>query len=197
MAAPVAWPTGKPTQTNNTTAFPDGNDGWPAPPARAPSDQEAARDAISEMASLLGDTRCSMVTDGCLLGAIAMGLALEAGLSARAPRPVPASVADLALLGGLLVCWLTAVLLIAWAGRAALGALGELRWRTGAPVDPRPAWVSLPPAGADPAQWTWERAYRLVGAARLARSRMHFADTWTYVTGGCFLACTMIFILGS
>ncbi|HWG62684.1 MAG TPA: hypothetical protein VG253_13320, partial [Streptosporangiaceae bacterium] len=45
-------------------------------------------------------------------------------------------------------------------------------------------WVTLPPVGADPAVWTWNRAYLLLGAARLARYRMQFADTWTYFTGG-------------
>jgi hypothetical protein len=56
--------------------------------------------------------------------------------------------------------------------------------------------VTLPPTGADPAEWTWSRAYLLLGAARRARYRMQFADTWTYFTAGCFLAWTAIGILG-
>ncbi len=129
-------------------------------------------------------------------GEITIGFALEAGLSARAPRPSLAGVINLGLLAGIVVCWLAAVFLVARAGRPVLSTLSELRWVTGAPLDPRPGWVTLPPVGADPAEWTWNRAYLLLGAARLARYRMQFADTWTYFTGGCFLAWTMIIILG-
>jgi hypothetical protein len=148
------------------------------------------------MADLLRDTRGSLMTDGCLLGAITIGLALEAGLSARAFRPSLAGVINLGLLGGIVFCWLVAVFLLARASRPALSTVSELRWVTGAPLDPRPGWVTLPPVGADPAEWTWNRAYLLLGAARLARCRMEFADTWTYFTSGCFLAWTMIIILG-
>ena len=76
-----------------------------------------------------------------------------------------------------------------------LNALSELRGLTGAPLDPRPGWVTLPPTGADPADWTWSRAYLLLGAAYMARYRMQFADTWTYFTGGCFLAWTLVTVL--
>jgi hypothetical protein len=56
--------------------------------------------------------------------------------------------------------------------------------------------VTLPPVRADPAEWTWNRAYLLLGAVRLARYRMRLADTGTYLAGGCFLAWTAIIILG-
>ena len=85
MTASAAWPTakerGKPTSDDYT--------GGQAPPAQAVPDQEPAHVVISEMADLLRDTRGSMLTDGCLLGAITIGLALETGLSARVLRPEP------------------------------------------------------------------------------------------------------------
>jgi len=56
--------------------------------------------------------------------------------------------------------------------------------------------VTLPPVNADPAEWTWNRAYLLLGAARLARYRLQLADTWTHLAGGHFLARTVIIILG-
>jgi hypothetical protein len=133
-----------------------------------------------------------MITDGCLLGAITIGFAMEAGLSARALRPSLTGVISLGLLGAIVCCWLMAAFLLARASRPALNTVSELRWVTGAPLDPRPGWVTLPPVGADPAQWTWNRAYLLLGAARLARYRMQYADTWTYFTGGCFLAWTAL-----
>jgi hypothetical protein len=36
----------------------------------------------------------------------------------------------------------------------------------------------------------------LLGAARLARYRMRYADTWTYTAGGCFLMWSALVILG-
>jgi hypothetical protein len=151
---------------------------------------------ISEMADLLRDTRASTMTDGCLLGAITVGLALEAGSAARALRPSLVGAVNLVLFGGIVFCWLVAVFLLVRATRPVLNTVSELRWVTGAPLDTRPRWVTVPSVGADPAEWTWNRAYLLLGAARLARYRMQFADTWTYFTGGCFLAWTVILILG-
>lgn len=192
MPAPAAWPTRK----NNPLPSDDGHGRRQALPPSGPADQVAAHVVVSNMADLLRDTRWSMVTDGCLLGAVATGLALEAGHYAGAGQPVLAGVVNLSLLAGILVCWLTAACLLAWAGRPVLNAVSELRWRTGSPLDPRPKWVNLPPVGADPADWTWERAYLLVGAASWSWYRTHFADTWTYLAGGCFLALTMLVMLG-
>jgi hypothetical protein len=191
MTTPAAWPTSR----DEVAPASDDNDGRQAPPERAQSDHEPAHVVIGEMADLLRDTRGGMITDGCLLGAITVGFALEAGPSADALRPGLAGVIDLGLLSVLAFCWMAAAFLLAWAGRPVLDTVSELRWITGAPLDPRPEWVTLPPVGADPAEWTRDRAYLLLGAARLARYRMRLADTWTYFTGGCFLAWTVIIIL--
>lgn len=186
MTAP-AWPTRK----NEVTSPSDDHAG-----KRALPDDERAHVAVSEMADLLRDLRGSVMTDVSLLGAIAIGFALEARLGAQALRPTLVGAIDLALLGGIVFCWLATVLLLARASRPVFNALSELRWVTGAPLDPRPGWVTLPPAGADPAEWTWNRAYLLLGAAYWTRYRMQFADTWTYFTGGCFLTWTLVIILG-
>lgn len=148
------------------------------------------------MADLLRDGRGSIMADGCILSAIIMGTALETGLPARALSPGPAGFINLGLLCGLLICWLAAVFLLGRANRPVVNAVSELRWITGAPLDPWADWVTLPPVNADPAEWTWNRAYLLLGAARLARYRLQLADTWTYLAGGYFLAWTVIIILG-
>ena len=198
MTVSAAWPSGK-NQVKATYDIEQAEE--QAPLGQPPPDEVPAHLVIGEMAGLLRDIRGSMVTDGCLLGAITVGSALEAGPSARALRQGLTGVINVGLLegvllGGIVFCWLTAVFLLARASRPTLSALTELRWVTGAPLDSRPAWVTLPPTGADPAQWTWNRAYLLLGAARRARSRMQFADTWTYFAGGCFLAWTMLIIVG-
>jgi hypothetical protein len=148
------------------------------------------------MADLMRDTRSNMMADACILGAITVGVALEAGLSAHALRPSLLGLTNLGLLGGVLACWLAAAFLLARAGRPVLNAVSELRWVTGAPLDPRARWLTVPPAGAHPAEWTWNRAHLLLGAARLARYRMQFADTWTYLAGGCFLIWTVVITIG-
>jgi hypothetical protein len=193
MTAPASWPTRNHEATQPTDDDDDDGKRAASPPALSEQDAHAL---ISEMADLLRDTRTSMMTDGCLLGAISVGLALEAGLAARALRASLVGVISLGLLGGTAFCWLVAISLLALAGRPVLNAVSQLRWVTGAPLDPRPGWVTLPPVGADPAVWTLNRAYLLLGAARLTRYRMQFADTWTYFTSGCFLAWTMVVILG-
>ena len=113
----------------------------------------------------------------------------------RALRPSLLGVTNLGLLGGMLVCWLVAAFLLARAGRSSTRSASC----AGSPA-PRSTrgrgWLTLPPVGADPAEWTWNRAYLLLGAARLARYRMQFADTWTYFAGGCFLVWTVIIVLG-
>ena len=191
MTAPAAWPMRKHGATRLND---DDQIGERPAPVRARPDQGPAGAVISEMADLLRDTRGSMVTDGCLLGAIVIGFALEAGLAVKAPGLT--RIVSLGLVAGTVFCWLAAVVLLARTARPVLNAVSELRWVTGAPLDPRPGWVTLPPAGADPAEWTWNRACLLLGAARLARYRMQFADTWTYCAGGCFLAWTMVVLLG-
>jgi len=37
----------------------------------------------------------------------------------------------------------------------------------------------------------------LLGAARIRRERIHLMDTWTFVTGACFLAWTLAVLLGA
>jgi len=166
------------------------------PPDQARSDQREALGIITELAALLRDTRVNLSISAGTLGAITIGLALEAAFSPRALHPGAIGLVNAALLCGVLACWLRAVLLLATAGRPVVNALSELRWRTGAPVDPRPTWLALPPVGTNPEEWTWIRAHLLVGAARLSRYRLQRADTWTYVTAVGFLVWTAFLLLG-
>jgi len=165
-------------------------------PGQALSEQGEALGVITELAALLRDTRVNLSISAGTLGAITLGIALEAAFSARALRPGALGIVNFALLCGLLACWLRAVLLLVTSGRPVVNALSELRWRTGAPVDPRATWLSLPPVGTNPEEWTWTRAHLLVGAARLSRYRLQRADTWTYVTAAGFLVWTAFLLLG-
>jgi hypothetical protein len=165
-------------------------------PNQALSERGEALGVITELAALLRDTRVNLSISAGTLAAITIGLALEAAFSARALRPGALGIVNFALLCGLLACWARAVLLLVTSGRPVVNALSELRWRTGAPLDPRATWLTLPPVGTNPEEWTWIRAHLLVGAARLTRYRLQRADTWTYVTAAGFLVWTAFLLLG-
>lgn len=210
MTGPQAWP------PNNGEATPEEEyrarmvpPGWevqghldvPDPPEepgqRDPVGLWQAHAVIGEMADLLRQVRACLAVDAGLLGAVIIGTSIEARYGVQARVTVPPglhALADIAF-AGLLGCWLAAVGVLAWANRRVLNGLSELRWVTGAPLDLGAPWIRLPPIGADPEEWSWNRAYLLLGAARLARYRLQWADTWTYFTGGCFLAWSLLVML--
>jgi hypothetical protein len=95
-----------------------------------------------------------MLMAGGMLGATTLGIALEAALPARVLRLGLVGVLSVGLLCGLLLCWLRAVTLLALAGRPVLNAHSGLRWETGAPLDPRAGWLTLPSLGANLEEWT-------------------------------------------
>ncbi|MFZ0189324.1 MAG: hypothetical protein WAL72_20530 [Streptosporangiaceae bacterium] len=181
---------------------------WPNQPARghnpqgrdlrdrAQPDQGPVQEAIGEMAWLLRDTRSSMFLGGGVLSAITIAIGLEAAFSGHAMRPGVLGVVNVGLLSGLLLCWLAAVIMLAVANRPVHNVLSEMRWKTGAPIDPRAGWLTLPPAGSDPQEWTWARAHLLLSAARMARRRTQVADTWTYIAAAYFLLWTVVILLG-
>lgn len=163
---------------------------------RAQPDQGPVQEAIGEMAWLLRDTRSSMFLGGGVLSAITIAIGLEAAFSGHAMRPGVLGVVNVGLLSGLLLCWLAAVIMLAVANRPVHNVLSEMRWKTGAPIDPRAGWLTLPPAGSDPQEWTWARAHLLLSAARMARRRTQVADTWTYIAAAYFLLWTVVILLG-
>jgi hypothetical protein len=163
---------------------------------RTQLDQGPAQEIIGQMAWLLRDTRASVLLGGSVLSAITVGIGLEAAFPGHAVRPGAAGMLNVGLLCGLLLCWLTAVIRLALTSRPVHNAISEMRWKTGAPIDPRAGWLTLPPTGTDPEEWTWTRAHLLLGAAGLARRRAQIADTWTYIAAAYFLVWTVVILLG-
>jgi hypothetical protein len=194
MTAGQTWPSGPTDRSNPQDDFVQRQLTLGSEPLDEP--QASAYAVIGEMAGLLRETRGNLLASAGFLGALAIGIALEAGVSARALRPGLIGVINIALMCPLFCCWLVAVILVAMVSRPVLNALSEIRWATGAPLDPRAPWLTLPPVGAYPDGWGWTRAHLLLGAARMARYRVQAADTWTCVTAACFLLWTAIIILG-
>ena len=164
---------------------------------REAPDRGPAQEVIGEMAWLLRDTRGSMLLGGSVLSAITIGIALEAAFSHSVLRPGLAGVVCVSLLGSLIRCWLRAAALLLLASRPLLDQLNDHRWRTGAPVDPRVRWLTLPSIEDSAAAWNWARVNLLLGAARIRRERIHLADTWTFITVACFLVWTVAILLGA
>ena len=165
---------------------------------REAPDRGPAQDVIAEMAGLLRDTRGSMLLGGSVLSALTIGIALEAALSPSVLRPgLARGVVCVSLLGCVILCWLRAAALLLLASRPVLDQLNEHRWRTGAPLDPRVRWLTMPSVEDSEAAWTWTRVNLMLGAARIRRERLHLADTWTFITVACFLAWTVAVLLGA
>jgi hypothetical protein len=167
-----------------------------ARPDRAQQNQGPAHEIIAEMAGLLLDTRGGLLVGGSVLSAITIGAGLVTAFSGRVLHAGAIGAFNVGLLLALLFCWLTAIVMLARAGRPVHHALSHLRWRTGAPLDPRPRWMTLPPADGTAEEWAWTRAHLLLGAAHMTRSRIQLADTWTYITAGFFLVWTAVLLLG-
>ena len=164
---------------------------------REAPDRGPAQDQIAEMAGLLRDTRGSALLGGCVLSALTIGIALEAAFSPSVLRPGLAGVVSVSLLGGVILCWLRAAALLLLAHRPVLDQLNDHRWRTGAPLDPRVRWLSMPSTEDSEAAWTWTRVNLMLGAARVRRERIHLADTWAFITVACFLVWTAAILLGA
>ncbi len=81
---------------------------------------------------------------GSVLSALTIGIALEAALSPSVLRPGLAGVICVSLLAGVILCWLRAAALLLLASRPVLDQLNDHRWRTGAPIDTRVRWLTLP-----------------------------------------------------
>jgi hypothetical protein len=164
---------------------------------RGARDRGPAQGVIEEMATLLRDTRGGLLLGGSVLSALTIGIASEAALSPSVLRPGIAAVVYVSLLGCVIICWLRAAALLLLANRPVLDQLNEHRWRTGAPLDPRVRWLSLPSAEDSEAAWDWTRVTLMLGVARVRRERLHRADTWTFITVACFLLWTVALLLGA
>jgi hypothetical protein len=160
------------------------------------ADRGPAQDQIAEMAWLLRGTRGSVLLGGSILGALSVGIALEAAFSPSVLRPGLAGVACVSLLGCLILCWLRAASLLLLASRPVLDQLNDHRWRTGAPLDPRVRWLTGSSADGG-AAWDWAQVNLMLGAVRVRRERIQTADTWAFVTVACFLAWTVTVLLGA
>ncbi len=169
---------------------PDGR----APDGRDAAGRESAQELLAEMAALIRDTRPSLVVSGSVAAAVLLGLATESVLRPLTGRG-PGAVAAIALFAVVALCLLRTLTLIVLAGLPLAQSLSQQRVVSGAPLDPRAPWASIPVPGTDPQAWTWARAHLLLSQARFRADRIQAATSWALVTAAMFLAWTSVVLL--
>lgn len=149
--------------------------------------------ALSDVVTATGYTRRLTLISGGLLAAVLVGAATVT--SALAVRGQPLMIGASGLLLPVVLSWLTAAVLLAVSESPVSRALGELRWMTGAPVDPSAPWsplASYPPANA---QMTWDYMVALIAAATRQHARARLALSAAIVTAAAFLLWTALSLL--
>jgi len=157
-------------------------------------DSRDARQLLAEMTALIRDTRPYLVVSGAVAAAVLIGLATEAAL-VPVGGPGPGVVAAGGLYVVVALCLLRTLLLIVLAGLPLSQALSQQRVSSGAPLDPRAPWASVPPPGTFAEPWGWTRAHLLLSQARFRAERIQSATTWAFITTVAFLVCTAVILL--
>lgn len=161
------------------------------------SGHRAPAAASRDMRELLRDGRTGILVCGTTLAAVTLGFALEEREARSALHVGAVSAVCVVLLIALAVSMIrTAVLMIA-AGSPLVDELGELRRRTGAPVDPSAPWTSSSgSAGPFPASG-WDHVRAVLAAAHFRSVRLHQALMWAGITVACFFAWTIaVLVIG-
>jgi hypothetical protein len=156
--------------------------------------RESAQELLAEMAALIRDTRPSLVVSGSVSAAVLIGLAAESVLLPLTGRGA-GLVAAVGLFVVVALCLLRTLTLIVLAGLPLAQSLSQHRVTSGAPLDPRAPWASIPEPGTDPGPWTWARAHLLLSQARFRADRIQAATSWALVTAAAFLAWTSVVLL--
>lgn len=161
-------------------ATPEGDDRRSSPTA-----------AHRDMQELLRDGRTGMLICGTTIAAVTVGFALEEPLTRSALHEGAASAVCAVLLIALAVSMIRTVILMIAAGSPLVDELGELRRRTGAPVDPAAPWTSAGGSAGPFPMSGWEHARAVLAAAHFRSVRIHQGLTWASITVACFFAWTV------
>ena len=146
--------------------------------------------ALSGVVTVTGYTRRLTHIGAGLLGAVLVGAATVT--SALAVRGQPLTIGASGLLLPVVLSWLTAAVLLAVSESPVSRALGELRWMTGAPVDPSAPWSPLATCPPPNAEITWDYMMALIAAATRQHARARLALSASIVTAAAFLLWTAV-----
>ena len=169
----------------------DGTAGGRPSPTEDAGERPSPTAAYRDMRELLRDGRTGMLVCGTTIAAVTVGFALEGPQTRSALHAGAASVACVVLLIALAISMIRTVSLMISAGAPLVDELGELRRRTGAPVDPTAPWTSAGgSAGPFPVSG-WEHVRAVLAAAHFRSVRIHQALTWASITVACFFVWTV------
>lgn len=140
--------------------------------------------AITDVISVLGDTRRLILISGALLAGDAVGTgSVVSALLGRGHDLVSAS---LFLLLPVLLIWLVTATAVLLAERPVAGALGELRRATGGPVDLSAPWAPLGVRPLADSELKPSHVTLLVAAANCQHTRARFALSASVLTTAAF-----------
>jgi hypothetical protein len=161
---------------------------WPATPRK---DRHLADDrgygcptAIANVISVIGDTRrLILVSSGLLVGdLVGTGSVASALLS----RGHVLALVSVFLLLPVALSWLVTAAVLLLAERPIAGALGELRWASGAPVDLSAPWAPLGVRRLPASDLDWSHFARLIAAADRQHARARLALSASVLTTAAF-----------
>lgn len=160
-------------------------------PTEAAGGRSSPTAAYRDMQELLRDGRTGTLVCGTTIAAVTVGFALEEPQIRSALHAGAASAVCVVLLIALAVSMVRTVILMIAAGWPLVDELGELRRRTGAPVDPTAPWTSSGgSAGPFPVSG-WEHVRVVLAAAHFRSVRIHQALIWASITVACFFVWTV------
>jgi hypothetical protein len=166
---------------------------WPVTwPQNQRTDQTLAADlacdrlsALAGVVTVTGSTRRLTHICAGLLAAVLVGAATVTSALAVSKRPLAIDVAW--LLMPVVLSWLAAAVLLAVSESPVSRTFGEIRWMTGAPVDPSAPWSPLGAYPSADAEVTWDYVVALIAAATRQQARARLALSGAVVTTVLFL----------
>lgn len=140
---------------------------------------------MTKLICLTGDTRRLTFLATGLLAAVLVGAATVA--AALVSRGQVLTLGSAGLLVPVILSWLVTAALVLLAEGPVTSALGELRLKTGAPVDPAAPWSPLGVRPLADSEVTWGYVVPLIAAATLRHTRTLLAVYAAVVTTAVFL----------
>jgi len=139
---------------------------------------------FGEMALLLTDADAVMNLAGGLIVADALGIVV----AVKWPFMLHVSWWSLGMLAGAMLSWISAAVHLVWAERPVTNTLSELRYRTGAPIDPSVPWEPRSSIRNAVTGLSWKQLLALIAAANVRRARARSALAWSAIAVGSLCA---------
>jgi uncharacterized membrane protein len=141
--------------------------------------------ALAGVVTVTGNTRRLTHVCGGLLAAVLVGAATVTAALAVTGKPTAIGFAG--LLVPVVLSWLVAAVMLAVSETPVSRTFGEIRWMTGAPVDPSAPWSPLIAYPSADAEVTWDYVVALIAAATRQHARTRLALAAAVVTTALFL----------